>query len=78
MFYVILNDNKISKDAAYDAIVASNFPIPWTSTQLEGAIPNLCDAIGYDVPLSVTFVNEGAPKFVFRRDEMSIKFNMTL
>lgn len=51
-------------------------PFDWTSTQLEGAIPNLCDSIGYDVPLSLVFVNDGAPLFKFHPEEMSIKFNM--
>lgn len=57
-------------------IQRSHFPFDWTSTQLEGAIPNLCDTIGYDKPLSMSFANEGAPLFVFRKDEMSVKFDM--
>ena len=43
---------------------------------MEGAIPSLCDAIGYDIPLSVKFSNDGAPMFIFTKNEMSIHFNM--
>ena len=56
----------------------NNFPIDWTSTQLEGAIPGITEAIGYDVPLSCKFVNEGAPKFIYTRDEISINYDMTV
>ena len=59
-------------------IKESKFPIDWTSTQLEGAVPSLSNAIGYDVPLSSRFVSRGAPKFVFNSNEMSIKFDMTV
>lgn len=45
---------------------------------MEGAIPNLCDQIGYDKPLSLTFKNEGAPLFKFTKDEMSVKYNMII
>jgi hypothetical protein len=78
MYEVILGKNTISKDASYDSVMSTNFPIDLTSTQLEGAIPSLCDIVGYDVPLSLTFMNEGAPKFVFNKDVMSVKFNMIL
>lgn len=54
----------------------ANFPIEWTSTQLEGAVSGLCDAIGFDVPLSVRVMNQGAPRFIFRKDHVNIQFNM--
>jgi len=74
----VLGHNTVGKDASYDVIMSTHFPIDWTSTQLEGAIPSLCDAIGFDVKLSSRFKNKGAPKFVFKREEMSIKFDMIM
>jgi hypothetical protein len=74
----ILGHNTIGKDAPYDMIMSMHFPIDWTSTQLEGAIPSLCDAIGFDKPLSSRFKNKGAPKFIFKKEEMSIKFDMIM
>jgi hypothetical protein len=43
-----MGTNQIPIDIPYSQIKQNNFPIDWTSTQLEGAIPNLCDKIGYD------------------------------
>ena len=54
----------------------NSFPIDWTSTQLEGAVPSLCESIGYDVPLSTKFSNEGAPRFIFSQNEMQIHYDM--
>lgn len=68
----VLGHNQLSKEASYQTIVDSGFPIDWTSTELEGALPSLCDNIGYDVPLSAKFMNRGAPRFIFNKDEMSI------
>lgn len=76
MFEVILGKNQIPIDLSYDIITASQFPIAFTSTQLEGAIPDLCDFIGYDVPLSGRFKNVGAPRFVFNNEAMTIKYSM--
>jgi hypothetical protein len=39
----------------YQTIRDNNFPIDWTSTVLDAAIPNLCDVIGYDKKLSARF-----------------------
>jgi len=76
MFEVILGKNQIPVDLSYDVITASKFPIAFTSTQLEGAIPDLCDFIGYDVPLSGRFKNAGAPRFVFNDEAMTIKYSL--
>ena len=46
------------------------------TTQLEGAIPGLCDAAGYDKPVSIVFSNSGAPRFIFKHDDLSIKFDL--
>lgn len=76
MFHVLLAREKVHVRSPYQSIMKYKPPFDWTSTQLEGAIPNLCDTIGYDVPLSLVFVNDGAPLFKFHPEEMSIKFNM--
>ena len=50
-------------DISHKSIVENKFPIEWTSSQLEGAIPDLCEYVGYDMPLSARFKNLGAPVF---------------
>lgn len=45
----------------------NSFPIDWTSSQLEGAIPELCEFVGYDMPLSSRFKNLGAPIFTLNK-----------
>ena len=45
----------------------NSFPIDWTSSQLEGAIPELCEFVGYDMPLSPRFKNLGAPIFTLNK-----------
>ena len=61
---------------SHDYAASLNFPIEWTSTQLEGAVPGLCNVIGYDVKLNTRWMNNGAPRFIFNKDEMKIKFDM--
>jgi len=75
---VILGHHYISVDVTYDTMQQNGFPIDWTTTQLEGAIPGIGAAYGYDVPLSCKFQNEGAPKFIFTGDEMEINYDMTV
>lgn len=75
MFEVILGKQQITIDLPYDYLVSIKFPIHWDSTTLEQFIPDLTDYIGYDVPLSARFRNMGAPRFIFSREEMKIKYN---
>ena len=72
MFAVILTHNQIGIDAPYSKFVETNFPVDWTSTQLEGALPGFTSIAGYDKPLSMTFMNEGTPLFNFTEKGMSI------
>lgn len=53
-----------------------DFPITWDSETLEGAIPGLCDEIGYDKNLSAKISNHGAPRFLFQETKMSIEYSM--
>lgn len=52
------------------------FPIHWDSTTLENFIPDFTSHVGYDVPLSARIKNLGAPRFIFDKEEMNIKFGM--
>lgn len=52
------------------------FPIHWDSTTLENFIPDFTSQVGYDVPLSARIKNLGAPRFIFDKEEMNIKFGM--
>lgn len=52
------------------------FPISLDSTQFEGMIPHLVDAIGYDVPLNLRLMNNGAPRFVFHKNNMIIDLSV--
>lgn len=54
----------------------NSFPIDWTSSQLEGAIPELCEYVGYDMPLSSRFKNLGAPIFTLNKQELRVNFSM--
>lgn len=71
-----MGKNQIAVDVSYADLNRINFPIHWDSTNLENFIPDLTDYIGFDVPLSARFKNVGAPRFVFNREEMNIKFSM--
>ena len=76
MFEVVLGSGTIEIDISYQQMQDNHFPIDWTSTQLEGAVDGICDAIGYDIPLSARFINEGAPRFVLTKDDLSVRYNM--
>lgn len=76
IFEIILGKNQISIDIANSIFNKIRFPIHWDSTNLEDFIPELTDYIGYDVPLSARFLNIGAPRFIFNKQEMKIKFSM--
>lgn len=54
----------------------ADFPIPFTTTQIDGAVPGLADYAGWDLPMSAIFKNVGAPRFVFNSEEMSVLFSM--
>ena len=53
-----------------------DFPLDFSSTTMEAAVPGLTDIIGFDVPLSGRFFNNGAPKFIFNKNEMYITYNL--
>jgi hypothetical protein len=62
---VLLGYNTISVDMTYDQIKATGCPLDFTTDQMEGAIPDITDYVGYDVELSLRFKNIGAPRFIF-------------
>ena len=68
--------NQLEMRVPYEYFRKSDFPIPFTTTQIDGAVPGLANYVGYDLPLSVVFKNLGAPRFVFNDEEMSILFSM--
>lgn len=76
MFEVILGKNQLTIDISFDIFNSLRFPIHWDSTSLEDFIPELTDYIGYDVPLSARFRNIGAPRFIFNKHEMQIKYSL--
>jgi hypothetical protein len=43
---------------------------------MDGAIPNMSDTFGYDVPLSIRIKNLGAPMFEFGEDHMDVTFGL--
>jgi hypothetical protein len=67
----LLGSNTIQIPISNAQINASGFPGGWTTTQLEGIVPGICNVVGYDKPLKVIFKNKGAPKFLVRETEMS-------
>ena len=72
----ILGNNSINIDVTYDKIKTNKFPIEWTTSSLEIAIPGLCKKLGRNKPMSVRFRNSGSPKFLFSRDELTVVFSM--
>jgi hypothetical protein len=76
MFEVILGEDLVTVEIPYRIFAANNFPLDFTSTTMEAAVPGLTDVIGFDVPLSAKFTNRGAPRFVFTKDEMYITYNL--
>lgn len=62
----------------YSAFAANQFPLDFTSTTMEAAVPGLTEVIGFDVPLSARFFNRGAPRFIFTKDEMYVTYNLAV
>lgn len=54
------------------------FPIHWDSSTLESFVPDFTSYAGYDTPLSAKIKNYGAPRFIFNREEMKIKYSMEI
>ena len=75
---ILLGRNYIYKTISYDFAKSINFPIEFTSTQLEGAVPGLCNSIGYDVKLDTRWSNVGAPKFIFGNGNVKVLFSMLI
>jgi len=78
MFEVILGRDVVQVDIPYWIFAANQFPLDFTSTTLEAAVPGLTDIIGFDVPLSARFFNRGAPRFIFTKDEMYVTYNLAV
>ena len=78
MFEVLLGNNVVQTDIPYSKFSEYNFPLDFTSTVLDSAVPGLVDVIGYDVSLSARFFNRGAPRFIFTKDEMFVTYNLAL
>jgi hypothetical protein len=58
--------------------VNNKFPFDWTSTQLDGIVQGITDVLGYDIPISVVFGNVGAPRFMVKKDEQTVIFNVSM
>ena len=54
---VILGLNNVEIDVSYSQFKNYGFPLDFTSTTLDSAVPGLTDVIGYDLKLSARFVN---------------------
>jgi len=78
MFEVLLGGNVIQTDISYNTFTKYNFPMDFTSTVLDSAVPGLVDVIGYDVNLSARFFNRGAPRFIFTKDEMYVTYSLAV
>lgn len=76
MFEVILGQDIVTVEIPYHIFSDNDFPLDFTSTTMEAAVPGLTDIIGFDVPMSAKFTNRGAPRFIFTIDEMSVMFNL--
>lgn len=68
--------NELSVDVPQSYFTDADFPMPFTTTQMEGAVPDLTEFTDYDLPLSAKFKNVGAPRFVYTEEEMSVLFDM--
>lgn len=66
----------MSIDVPQSYFTSVNFPIPFTTTQMDGAVPDLTNYVDFDLPLSAKFSNLGAPRFIFNKEEMSVLFDM--
>ena len=78
MFEVLLGTNTVQTDVSYSTFAEYNFPLDFTSTVLDSAVPGLVDVVGYDVSLSARFFNRGAPRFIFTKDEMYVTYNLAV
>lgn len=56
--------------------MASGFPIAWTTTNLEGAVPGVIEKFGKDRKFSIGLSNIGAPRFHFTKDEMKVLYSV--
>jgi hypothetical protein len=61
---------------SYKDLKEVEFPLHWDSTTLENFVPDFTSYVGYDVPLSARIKNFGAPRFVFDKENMIVKFSM--
>lgn len=73
-----MGGNGVQIDIPYKVFAENNFPLDFTSTTMEAAVPGLTDVIGFDIPLSARFFNHGAPRFIFSKDEMYIKYSLAV
>jgi len=78
MYEVLLGQYELQADVPYSKFTEYGFPLDFTSTTLDSAVPGLVDVIGYDVSLSARFFNRGAPRFIFTRDEMYVKYDLAV
>jgi len=78
MFWVALEDHQVMFDLPYSQISGEDAPLEWTSTQLEGAIPDLTYAIGFDVPISMKVKNYKSPKVFIKENELKLNFSVEI
>ena len=76
IFELILGYNQLQMEVPQEYFKIADFPIPFTTTQIDGAVPGLADYAGYDVEMSAIFKNIGAPRYIFNSEEMSVLFSM--
>lgn len=73
---MLMGYNQLSIDIPQEYFLKAEFPIDFTTTQIEGAVPDLTLYTEYDLPMSAKFKNLGAPRFIFNDEEMSVLFDM--
>ena len=78
MFEVLLGQQTIRTDISYSTFSKYNFPLDFTSTVLDSAVPGLVDVIGYDINLSARVFNNGAPRFIFSENEMFVTYSLAV
>ena len=76
VFELIMGYNQLEMRIPQEYFKIADFPIPFTTTQIDGAVPGLADYAGYDIPMSAVFKNKGAPRYIFNQEEMSVLFSM--
>lgn len=52
------------------------FPIEFTTSNLEGAVPHLTKYCGYDNQMSMQIKNLGAPRIIYNEKYMKILFSL--